>query len=82
MTIADALAVAGGAAPDGKVDQVELRRRGERVPAKLSLDARLAETPIRSGDQLVVPQRSWLSRNIGIVLGVSSLGISLVYLLR
>jgi len=82
MTIADALAMAGGAAPDGKVDQVELRRRGQRVPAKLSLDARLAETPIRSGDHLVVPQRSWLSRNVGIVLGVASVGISLVYLLR
>ena len=82
MTIADALAMAGGAAPDGKVDQVELRRRGQRVPAKLSLDARLAETPIRSGDHLVVPQRAWLSRNVGVVLGVASLGISLVYLLR
>jgi polysaccharide biosynthesis/export protein len=82
MTIADALAMAGGAAPEGKVDRVELRRRGERVPAKLSLDARLAETPIRSGDHLVVPQRSWLSRNVGVVIGVASLGISLVYLLR
>jgi len=82
MTVADALATAGGAAPEGKVDKVELRRRGERVPARLTLDARLAETPIRSGDQLVVPQRSWLSRNVGVVFGVASLGISLAYLLR
>ena len=82
MTIADALAMAGGAAPDGKVDRVELRRRGERVPAKLSLDARLAETPIRSGDHLVVPQRSWLSRNVGMVIGLTSLGISIIYLVR
>lgn len=82
MIIADALATAGGAAPDGKVDQVELRRRGERVPARLSLDARLAETPIRSGDQLVVPQRSWLSRNVGVVVGVASLLISIGYFVR
>jgi protein involved in polysaccharide export with SLBB domain len=82
MTIADALAMAGGAAPDGKVDQVELRRRGQRVSAKLRLDARLAETPIRSGDHLVVPQRAWFSRNVGVVIGLASLGISLVYLLR
>jgi protein involved in polysaccharide export with SLBB domain len=82
MTIADALATAGGAAPDGKVDRVELRRRGERVPARLSLDARLAETPIRSGDQLVVPQRSWLSRNVGVVVGVASLLISIGYFVR
>jgi len=82
LTISDALALAGGAAPDGKRDQVELRRRGERVPVKLSLDARLAETPIRSGDQLVVPERSWISRNIGLVLGAASLGISVIYLVR
>jgi protein involved in polysaccharide export with SLBB domain len=82
MTIADALALAGGAAPDGKRDQIELRRRGEVVPVKLSLDARLAETPVRSGDQLVVPERSWLSRNIGLVLGAASFGISVIYLVR
>ena len=81
MTIADVLALAGGASPDGKQDQVELRRRGERVAARLTLDARLAETPVRSGDQLVVPERSWLSRNAGLMLGAGSLGISVIYLI-
>jgi protein involved in polysaccharide export with SLBB domain len=82
LTIADALALAGGAAPEGKRDEIELRRRGERVPVKLNLDARLAETPVRSGDHLVVPERSWVSRNIGLVLGAASLGISIIYLVR
>jgi polysaccharide export outer membrane protein len=82
MTISDALALAGGAASDGKRDRVELRRRGERVPVNLSLDARLADTPVRSGDQLVVPERSWFSRNLGLVMGVASLGISVIYLVR
>jgi len=80
MTIGDALALAGGAAPQGKQDQVELRRRGERVPVRLSLDARFADTPIRSGDQLVVPERSWIGRNAGLLMGVASLGISVIYL--
>jgi protein involved in polysaccharide export with SLBB domain len=82
MTISDALALAGGAAPDGKRDEVELRRRGARVPVNLKLEARLADTPVRSGDQLVVPERSWLSRNVGLVLGAASVGISLIYLVR
>jgi polysaccharide export outer membrane protein len=82
MTIADALAVAGGAAPDGKTDEVELRRGGERVRVKLSMNTRLAETPIRSGDHLVVPQRSWLSRNAGLVIGLTSLLISIGYFVR
>jgi polysaccharide export outer membrane protein len=81
MTIADALALAGGANPDGKRDKVELRRRGERVPVKLSLDAMLIDTPVRSGDQLVVPERSWLSRNTGLLLGAVSVSTSLIYLI-
>jgi protein involved in polysaccharide export with SLBB domain len=81
LTIADALALAGGASPDGKQDNIELRRRGTRVPVKLSLGARLADTPVRSGDQLVVPQRSWLGRNTGVVLGAVSVGTSLLYLI-
>lgn len=80
LTIADALALAGGASPDGKQDKIELRRRGARVPVKLSLATRLADTPVRSGDQLVVPQRNWLSRNTGVVLGVISVGTSIMYL--
>jgi polysaccharide export outer membrane protein len=79
LTIADALALAGGPSPDGKQDKVELRRRGERVPVKLTLNMRLADSPVRSGDQLVVPLRSWLSRNTGVVLGGISVGLSVMY---
>jgi protein involved in polysaccharide export with SLBB domain len=69
MTVADAVALAGGATPEGKRDRVELLRGGNRVTVKLDPGTRLGETPIRSGDQLYVPQRSWLSRNQGIVIG-------------
>jgi len=81
MSIADALALAGGASADGKQDNIELRRRGARIPVKLNLATRLADTPVRSGDQLVVPQRSWLSRNTGVVFGVISVATSLMYLI-
>lgn len=63
MTLADAVALAGGAAPDGKRDVVELRRGAEVVIAKLDVATPVSRTPLRSGDQLWVPQRSWLSRN-------------------
>jgi len=82
MTISDALALAGGAAPDGKRDQVELRRGGERLAVDLRMNTRVADSPVRSGDELLVPERGWLSRNVGLVLGVASLAISLVYLVR
>lgn len=72
MTIADVLALAGGAAPDGESNKVELMRDGRSVTDKLSGYTQIGESPLRSGDQLYVPQRSWLSRNTGLVATVIS----------
>ena len=79
MTVSDALALAGGATPDGKQDQVELRRRGGGKPVLLYRGSRLGDTPIRSGDELYIPQRSWLSRNPGLVIGSISTVLSILY---
>jgi polysaccharide export outer membrane protein len=79
FTIADAVALAGGATPDGQQDNIELRRRGAKMPVKLSLGERLSDTPVQSGDQLIVPERSWLSRNPGLMLGVISAATSIMY---
>ncbi len=67
MTVQDALALAGGASPDGKRDQVELLRGGDRILTDLSAGTTLDQLRLRSGDQLYVPQRSWLSRNTWVV---------------
>lgn len=66
-TVADALALAGGVNPDGKQNSFELLRDGKRLPVELSGFSRLADSPLQSGDQLRVPQRSWLSRNTALV---------------
>lgn len=63
MTVTDALALAGGAAPDGRRDRVELRRGETRTLVPMDKPSRLADLRLRSGDQLFVPQRSWISRN-------------------
>jgi hypothetical protein len=39
---------------------------------------RLADTPIRTGDQLYVPQRSWISRNGGLFAASLSAATTLV----
>lgn len=67
ITIADALALAGGVTPDGTQDRIELRRAGETVVAELDANRLLADTPLRSGDELFVPQRSWFSRNTNVI---------------
>jgi protein involved in polysaccharide export with SLBB domain len=63
MSISDAVALAGGPAPDGKRDKVEIIRRGKRVVGDLRHDALIADTPVRSGDEIYVPQKAWISRN-------------------
>jgi protein involved in polysaccharide export with SLBB domain len=78
MTVADAIALAGGTTPQGRSDKVELRRQGETVPGKLAGRLLIGESPIRSGDQIYVPERSWVSRNPGIVVGVLGLVTTLV----
>jgi polysaccharide export outer membrane protein len=67
ISIADALALAGGVTPDGKQDRIELRRAGQTVVAELDANRLLVDTPLRSGDELFVPQRSWFSRNTNVI---------------
>jgi polysaccharide export outer membrane protein len=67
VSVGDAVGLAGGATPQGKADRVVLRRGGERLQVNLSRDTPLSNTPIRTGDELFVPQRSWVSRNMGLV---------------
>jgi polysaccharide export outer membrane protein len=83
MTISDVLALAGGPAPDGAPEKVTLVRNGDRVTSELSGATPIGDSPLRSGDQLYVPQRSWLSRNTGIVAAlISSVGIIVATVFR
>lgn len=67
ITLADALALAGGSTSDGNPDKVKLVRGGKKTNLALSRDTRLMDSPIQSGDQVFVPERSWVSRNPGII---------------
>ena len=69
MTVADVFALAGGVAPDGNPDKGELIRSVTRLDVRLNRGTKIGDTPLQSGDQLYVPQRSWISRNPGVVAG-------------
>lgn len=64
-TVADVIAEAGGATGEGNLKRVELLRGGRRVSVLLTQEVRLADAPLRSGDQLFVPERSWFNRHSG-----------------
>lgn len=83
MSVGNAVAQAGGATPMGRTNEVVLMRDGREVEANLSVNQAVADSPIRSGDQLVVPERSWFARNTGaLVTGISATVGILVALLR
>jgi polysaccharide export outer membrane protein len=80
MTVGDALALAGGVLPGGREDKVEIIREGGRLPGTMSGRMLISHSPVRSGDQLYVPERSWVSRNPGVILGGISAVSALLYL--
>lgn len=76
MSVSDVLALAGGATEQGDPDRIELIRGGQRQQIRLSVSTRIADSAIQSGDQIYVPERSWFSRNSGILAaGITSLFI-------
>lgn len=80
MTIAMAVATAGGPTSDGNPDRVELYRNGQRLETQITQGTTIAELPIQSGDQLFVRERSWAARNFGALmsggLGLLSIAIA------
>ena len=67
ITLRDALALAGGLSPNGDQNDIRLTRDGVVLVHGLDASQSIATTPIRSGDQIEVGQRSWISRNMAIV---------------
>lgn len=63
VTLGQAANVAGGATANGKRNQIELRRGTVRRTIDLGDHPELASLPLASGDQVYLPERSWLSRN-------------------
>jgi protein involved in polysaccharide export with SLBB domain len=82
MTIADVIALAGGATPQGRQDRVTLIRNGVASQSQLSPDAAAAQVLLRSGDQVFVPERRLIHRNPGVVIGAVSAAASVIWAVR
>lgn len=70
MTVADAVALAGGSRREGELTGVKILRDGQEIRSQIDSSEPVLST-VRSGDQVFVPERSWLSRNVGVVVGAS-----------
>lgn len=78
MSLTDVLAMAGGMNSDANRSKIELIRGDRSSSISLSTRSNLTATVLRSGDQLRVSQRSWLSRNAGVVAaGITGMAVIL-----
>jgi protein involved in polysaccharide export with SLBB domain len=82
MTLGDVLALAGGTTQEGNPNKLALIRGGEKLSRDLSHGIRVADSEIRSGDEIFVPERSWISRNPGILATAITASVSLFIALR
>jgi polysaccharide export outer membrane protein len=78
LSVADALALAGGPTPIGDPDKIRIFRDGVQVAVDITQNTLIGDSPIRSGDQIFVPERGWVSRNAGVVAATITASVSLV----
>jgi polysaccharide export outer membrane protein len=81
MSLAGAVATAGGANPSGDLRKVRVVRDGAVVVDGVPLEGGLAGVDVRSGDQVFVGRRGWTERNstflVTAALSLTSIFVSL-----
>ena len=63
-----AVALAGGANPDGSLDRLRIIRDGRPLVRNLSITRAVSAYTLASGDQVYVDRRSWVDRNSALLL--------------
>jgi polysaccharide export outer membrane protein len=71
-TLADVLAAAGGLTPDGDAGRITLLRDGESMQFSLDDSGALLSSRLMPGDQVVVGRRSWIGRNMNVLIGAAA----------
>jgi protein involved in polysaccharide export with SLBB domain len=82
LPLAGIVALAGGASPLGDLHHTRLVRDGRTVNDAVKIEEAGANIDVRSGDQIIVDQRSWFDRNSTFVasalISVASIVITFV----
>jgi protein involved in polysaccharide export with SLBB domain len=81
ISLAGAIAMAGGATPTGDLNRIRIIRDGQVLHERVAAAESLTAADVRSGDQIVVDRRGWFDRNstflVSAILSVTSIVISL-----
>jgi protein involved in polysaccharide export with SLBB domain len=77
-TVGDAIASAEGISPEGRTNLVRVLRDDRVLSVRLGGAERLAAFTLRSGDEVVVPERGWITRQPGLAAALLSSAVSLL----
>jgi polysaccharide export outer membrane protein len=81
ISLAGAIALAGGANTIGDLRKIRIVRRGVQIRERVGTGETISDADIRSGDEIIVERRSWFDRNstvvVSSVISVTSLVIAL-----
>ena len=69
VSLSDALALAGGLAPHGNLNDIRLIRDRQVILLDFDAATLVGMSDIRSGDQIVVGAKGWIARNPGAFFG-------------
>ncbi len=68
LALAGLVAQAGGATPNGSLNRIRIVRDGQVLRERVGAGETLTTADVRSGDQIIVDQKSWFSRNTTFVV--------------
>lgn len=86
VTLADAVALAGGTVEGGDLRRIRIVRRGVVLRERAAAGETLREVDLHSGDQIYVERRPWIQRNgatiIGMGISATNLALNLIRISR
>lgn len=69
ISMSEALGLAGGLTPTADSDDIRIVRDGQVIRRTLDVATLVGEADIRSGDQVIIGEKGWLSRNPAALVG-------------
>lgn len=77
MTLGDAVALAGGASANGDWKNVKILRQGRQIHAHLDAATQVSQE-VYSGDEIILPEKGWFSRNGAVLIGAGASALAIV----
>ncbi len=82
LSVLDVVAMAGGPGPGGNLNHVRLLRGGAELRLSFDQARSLQDMGVRSGDQIVVPKKSFTREDVSVLLSVVQIGLSVAILVK